>query len=371
MNNKKLPILITGIGGGGHGAQILKAIRLSKGDRYFIVGADANSKCTLEQYTDEFVRLPLASEANYMERLFAVCDKFDIKSLFHGSEPELKQFSLERKRIHERGIFLPINDQHLIDTCMNKEKTNQLLAQLGFSAPRYVRIETKDELDKIDWFPVIVKPSVGGGGSANVYIAQNLKELHGLADYLGLELIADNFIIQEYVGTPESEYTVGVLHDMDGNYINAIAVKRMMTGQLNIRTSIPNRTGRTELGPKLVVSSGVSHGEISRHELVTEQCKEIAAAIGAKGTINIQCRLVDGVVKVFEINPRFSGTTSLRAMAGYNEPDILMRKHIFGEEIKTDFTYDSAIILRGLKEYKCNVSVAEKNTVVENTGYIL
>jgi len=59
---------------------------------------------------------------------------------------------------------------------------------------------------------------------------------------------------------------------------------------------------------------------------------------------------VDGKVKVFEINPRFSGTTSLRAMVGYNEPDILIRKHIYGETINQDFDYDEVLIIRSLHE---------------------
>jgi carbamoyl-phosphate synthase large subunit len=120
--------------------------------------------------------------------------------------------------------------------------------------------------------------------------------------------------------------------------------------------SVPNNTSRSELGTKLVISSGVSHGYIGRHNQVTEQCKEIAKAIGVKGAINIQCRLVDGVVKVFEINPRFSGTTSLRAMVGYNEPDILIRRHLFGEVISKDFEYEEALILRGLTETKVDIT---------------
>ena len=71
-----------------------------------------------------------------------------------------------------------------------------------------------------------------------------------------------------------------------------------------------------------------------------------------KGAINIQCRFVDGVVKVFEINPRFSGTTSLRAMAGYNEPDILIQKHLFNADIEKNFKYEEVNILRSLIETK-------------------
>lgn len=350
MAIRKLPVLVTAIGGGGHGEQILKALRLANGNKYQFVGADARSTCPQFALVDERVTLPLAYEPEYIDVLLDVCERFHIKALFHGCEPELKRFSAERERIINRGIFLPINPAPLIDLCMNKQKTNQRLLELRFPAPKYQDVSSREDLKEIDWFPVVVKPSVGGGGSVNVFIAQNSTELLGLADYLGLETITKNFIVQEYVGTPDEEYTVGVLHDMDGNYINAIAVKKLLSGQLHIRMSLENRTGRSDLGPRLVVSSGVSHGFVGRFPEVTEQCKRIAKAIEAKGPINIQCRLVDGNVYVFEINPRFSGTTSIRAMVGYNEPDILIRRHLFGEEIKADFDYKEALILRSLTE---------------------
>ena len=58
-----------------------------------------------------------------------------------------------------------------------------------------------------------------------------------------------------------------------------------------------------------------------------------------------------GKVKVFEINPRFSGTTSIRAIVGYNEPDILLRRHLLNDRsIEPDFEYSEALILRNLVE---------------------
>jgi carbamoyl-phosphate synthase large subunit len=350
MTDKKIPILVTAIGGGGHGEQILKALRMVNHDRYFIVGADANPHSPQFSLVDARASLPMANDSSYLDALLTLCQQFGIKALFHGCEPELKQFTKYREQIENRGIFLPINPTGVIEMCMDKERTNRQLVNLGFDSPKFTRISTKDALKQIDWFPVVVKPSVGGGGSANVYIAQNSIELLGLSDYLGLETIADNFLIQEYVGTPDEEYTVGVLHDMDGNYLNSIAVRRLLSGGLNIRMSVPNRTNRKELGSKLVISSGVSHGYVGRFHEVTEQCKDIAKAIGAKGPVNVQCRFVNRKVKVFEINPRFSGTTSLRAMVGYNEPDVLIRKHIFGESITPDFEYKEALILRSLCE---------------------
>lgn len=350
MGFEKISVLVTAIGGGGHGEQIVKALRLAGVGKYHIVGADARATCPQFAMVDEHVTLPWANNKQYMDALLEVCKRYHIKALFHGCEPELKIFSAERSRINALDIFLPINPAPLIDLCMNKVNTNKKLNELGFFSPRYLKISSREILGNVDFFPVVVKPSVGGGGSANVFIAQNEKELIGLADYLNLENIAKEFMVQEYIGTPDEEYTVGILHDMDGNYINAIAVKKILSGQLHVRMSVENRTTRSELGPALVISSGVSHGYVGRFPWVTEQCKDIAKAIGAKGPINIQCRFVNGKVYVFEINPRFSGTTSIRAIVGYNEPDVLIRKHLFGEEIQTDFDYEEALILRSLIE---------------------
>lgn len=352
MSAERIAVLVTAIGGGGHGEQILKALLQAEKGKYFIVGADAQEHCPQFSWVDARVVLPLANDKNYIDRVLEVCEEFDIKAVFHGCEPELKRFSAERSRFLDKGIFLPINPAGLIDLCMNKESTNAKLMELGFKAPKYIRATEQQDLFAIDWFPVVVKPSVGAGGSANCYIAQNQEELLALATYLGFENIASTFVIQEYVGTPEDEYTVGVLSDMDGNFINSIAVRRLLSGGLNVRVSVPNRTDRKDLGSKLVISSGVSHGYVGRFPDITKQCEAIAKAIGARGAINIQCRVVDGEVMVFEINPRFSGTTSIRAMMGYNEPDALMDIHLRGVRIEKSFAYDEGYVLRGLVEYK-------------------
>jgi len=137
---------------------------------------------------------------------------------------------------------------------------------------------------------------------------------------------------------------------MDGQLLNSIAVKRNILSSLSNRLKIENRTQNKKLGNILAISSGISQGEIGPFPEVAKQCEEVALALGARGPLNIQCRLVDRVVYIFEINPRFSGTTSLRAMVGFNEPDVLIRKHVLNEKIIPHFKYGSGIILRGLSE---------------------
>ena len=340
-------VLITGVGGGGHGEQILKALRLAK-TPYRIVGGDMSAFAAGLQKVDKAYLLPPASDPDYIEVVLAVCRAEGVRVLCHGSEPELKAFSRERERIRAAGLFLPINPAEVIDLCMDKVKTCEFLASRGFAVPAFRKVRTAAEAVAFPHLPAILKPSVGGGGSANVYVVQDRRDLEVLAGQL--LSVYPEFIIQEYVGTPDTEYTVGVLSDMDGNLIHSIAIRRYILSALSNRFKVANKSGRSELGPVLAVSSGVSQGVVGRFPEVTGPCEEIARAIGARGPLNIQCRFADGKVHVMEINPRFSGTTSLRAMAGFNEPDLLIRKHVLGETIEPRFSYREGVIMRGLEE---------------------
>ena len=340
-------VLVTGVGGGGHGEQIIKALRLSSLG-YRIIGTDMSPMSKGLQEVDVAEMTPPAGDSSYVDALLALCDKHDVKALFHGSEPELKVLSRNREFFERRGIFLPINPPSVIETCMDKIRTFRFLAERGFAMPQYWEIRSSDDLRRVSEMPVVIKPSVGGGGSANLFIAQSVEELYVYGEML-LKIYPE-FVVQEYVGTPDHEYTVGVLYDMNGVFINSIAVRRFIMSALSNRLKVPNRTRKSELGNVLAVSSGVSQGEVGHFPNVTGPCEEMARELGACGAINIQCRLCNGRVLVFEINPRFSGTTSLRAMVGYNEPDILIRKHLLGQTIQPRFPYQSGVVLRGLSE---------------------
>jgi carbamoyl-phosphate synthase large subunit len=344
---EKIKVCVTGVGGGGHGEQILKALRLADTD-YCIIGTDMSpySKGLLE--VDHAHILPPASNPRYIEELLSLCNKYEVSALFHGSEPELKAMSASRERIESQEIFLPINPAHVIELCMDKVKCLESLQKQGFQIPKFRKVQSLDHLLGFDALPAVLKPSVGAGGSANTFLGQTEEELLCFGQHL--LSIYPEFILQEYIGTPDSEYTVGVLVSMTGELINSIAVKRNILSSLSNRIKMQNRTENQRLGSILALSNGISQGEIGPFPEVTQQCEEIAVALGTRGPLNIQCRLVDGKVYVFEINPRFSGTTSLRAMVGFNEPDVLIRKHVLKEHIDLRFPYQRGLIVRGLSE---------------------
>lgn len=348
MNKAPIPVFVGAIGGGGHGEQIVKALRLAGAGRYRIVGGDASRYCPQFGLVDVPVLLPKASEPTYIDAVLALSRRFGVKAVFHGCEPELLAFHRHRDVFAKEGLLLPINSANVIDTCMDKTRTAEFLAARGFDPPASRPFVGQETIAEISSYPVVVKPARGGGGSRDTYIAQTPRQLESLADFL--DVANEPFLIQDYVGRFDEEYTVGVLHDLDGRFIHSIAVRRLINSALNMRLAARNRTGRSELGDWLIISSGVSHGEIADFPEVRAQCETIARELGAKGPINIQCRFVDGRVRVFEINPRFSGTTSIRAMVGYNEPDLLLRRHLLGEKIPARFPYRHGWIIRSLLE---------------------
>lgn len=339
-------VLVTGVGASGVGYQILSALRLAETE-YNIVTADTTLLSRgLSLGSAQYI-LPTADSPDYLPSVIEICEKHRIQALFYGSEKELKVLSDNRRIFADMNVFLPLNPRELIDVCLDKNATMAVLKNNGFDIPLSFKISSENDIDEIDIFPVVLKPSIGGGGSANLMIAQNRSELQVFAKFL-LQAY-DEFIIQEYVGDAESEFTVGVLCDMQGNILNSIAMKRIIAHSFGNRLKVKNSTGKKELGDYLVVSSGLSQGWIGRFPDITGKCEKIAKALNATGAINIQCRAVGDKIYIFEINPRFSGTTSLRAIAGFNEPDVLVRKHILNEEIEDHFDYREGCILRSLE----------------------
>lgn len=340
---EQIRVMVTGVGGGGNGEQLVKALRMSE-KNYHLIGADITPVSKGLFMTDEKVILPPASDPNYFETLLEVCRQYRVQALFTGSEPELKKVCAVQDEIRSEGVFLPINPKSVIDTCMDKSKTMQWLDAHGFAYPHSLTIRSREDLETVDFFPAVLKPSIGGGGSANSFIAQDKDELILFGTWM-LNIYSE-FIVQEYVGNADCEYTVGVLSDMNGELINSIAVKKNILTALSNRLKIRSRY----TGELLVISNGISQGEIGRFPEVTSQCEAIATALGSRSAINIQLRFVDGKCRVFEINPRYSGTSSFRAMVGYNEPDIMIRKHLLGESVEPHFAYKEGIIMRGLDE---------------------
>ncbi len=340
----KVNVLVTGIGGGGHGEQILKSLRLVKDLDLFIVGTDLTEYTVGKRYVDEFYTVPKANGPEYLKAIEKIIDKHHINFIFHGSEPELKYISDNREWFEKKCIFHPLNSQEIIQLCMNKYKTYQILQEKGVNLPKYEKINSLDDLNNIDYYPVVLKPSTGSGGSSYVFVALNKDEAELLVQFMFLKGV--DIVAQQYVGTENDEYTIGVSSDHDGNVLGSIVVKRYINNALTTHFSVSDGDKR------YVISSGISQGYVCKHKELQQQAEKIAKKLDSRGPLNIQCRWIDGELKLFEINPRLSGTTSLRSIAGYNEPELMIKSFLLG--LSWTFNYKEMLILRSIEEIEIN-----------------
>lgn len=332
-------ILVTGIGGGSHGEQILKALKLARKLNIFIIGTDITDLSSGKELVDVFYKLPKVTDPEYLQALDKVITKYDVSFVFHGSESELKFLSENRAFFEDRGIGLPLNSLKVINLCMDKYKTLEKLNTLGVDTGKYKKINKIEDIEDVDFFPVILKPSTGSGGSMHVNICFDKEDLRMFASYqlkYGFDLL-----VQEYIDSP-NEYTVGVTSNDKGIVLGSIAVKRLMGSALTTRFKIGKN------GKDYIISSGVSQGQIIKDTQLLSQAENLARQLKSQGPLNIQCRVLNGKMIPFEINPRLSGTTSLRAMAGYNDPEMMIMSKVFNKQIKV--AYKEITVLRTLKE---------------------
>jgi len=338
----EITILVTGAGGGGVGETCMQALRLAE-TKYKIIATDMNPASIGIFESDKGYIVPAASDSNYINKILEICKKENVKAIVTGSEPELVKISENRQVFLDNGILPLLNTSEVISLCQNKWKTYEFLKQNGFPVPDSKIIETLED-SKWDFnFPVVIKPYVGGGGSRHSYIAQDQEDLDFFVKFmLKYDVVP---MVQEYVGDIDEEYTVGVLTSLEeGELIGSIAVKRNIRSGLSSRLKIKSK----ETGNQLGISTGISQGEINIYPKVLETAEKIALKLGSKGPLNIQCRKKRDKVYTFEINPRFSGTTSIRSLVGYNEIDLTVRKSIFKEQLQK-VNYKKGIVMRGLR----------------------
>lgn len=344
---KDINVLVTATGCASVGEQVLKALRLSTLPLH-VTASDCDPKSTGAPLADTFQLLPKANHPHYAEMLLELCRKHAIQALFIGSEAELLAISPAREEFFREGIFLPIQPEDVLALCLEKARLYAALNALGIATPWYRRIGSLADLSDNPPYPLVFKPSKQSGGSTDVFIVRNDKELHFFASYL-LEQHGE-FVAQEYVGTAEDEFTVGVLQDTEGTLMGTIGLHRNLNVSISRRQRVKNTTGRKELGEHLVISSGISQGTLAAYPHVCAPCAEVSLALGGRGPMNIQCRFTGGKLCLLEINPRFSGTTSLRALGGWNEPEMLIRRQILGERTLPEAYTKTVYIGRRLEE---------------------
>jgi len=333
INTLPVKVMIAGIGGASLGTEIIKSLNLA--GNYEIYGCDISTSA-YGLYEPSLIKKYLIEKTNYVQNVLNTCLETNVKYLIPGGEQPMMLLCSSIQLFKSSGITILSNSKEVTARFSDKEETFKYLEAQGIAIPKTIAINKVTDLKYVG-MPCIVKPATGSGGSTSVFFAINEEEAMVYAKYINR--MGSVAVGQEYIDDNEGEFTIGVLSLDDKKIVGSIALRRTLDAKLSV--AYRGRGG--------LISSGYSQGFIDKYSDLCIQAERIALAIESRGPINIQGRIRNGILFPFEINPRFSASTYLRAIAGFNEIDTLI-KYLESGEVPIREPIKTGWYLRSLTE---------------------
>lgn len=296
-----LGVLILGLGGN-VSQGILKAVHLS-GLQCRVVGACINPLGAGLFAVDRSYVSPPAADPGFQDWLLDVCRSESIDCVLSGVEPVLEVLAgLAADLRRETEAVAVVSAPEQLRIGQDKLETCGWLQRQGLNHPLFADPANSASVEALldrTGFPVVAKPRQGNASRGLVLLADR-RELEA---YLG----RGDYVLEQYLGDPEEEYTVGCFSDSAGTVRGCIAMRRKLTG------------GTT---------SEVVVGDFPE---VRAEAARVAAALRPMGPCNVQMRTHDGRPTTFEVNVRFSGSTPIRAHFGFNDVEAAIAHYVAGE----------------------------------------
>lgn len=309
----EINILVLGVGSN-VSQGILKALSLSE-IPHRVIGACIDPLSPGLYTVDRAYISPPAVDPSFVDWIIKICRTEHIKAILSGVEPVLSVMSRNSEKIFDQtGAICIVSSPEILSIANDKMLTCQWLKERGFNYPRYAVSDDDNALKRLIkecGYPLIAKLRSGRG-------SQGIIEIHDLYD---LKYISrkPGYVIQEFLGNTDSEYTVGCFSDHNGLVRGTIAMHREL---------LQGTTYRAEVG---------DFPEI-RYE-----ASRIVSALKPMGPSNVQMRISNGKPVCFEINVRFSGTTPMRARLGFNDVEATLKHYVLGMDAE-----DLPLITKGI-----------------------
>jgi carbamoyl-phosphate synthase large subunit len=320
-------ILMTGAGAPG-AAGIINCLK--QDDQFKLVVADADENAVGKFINDEFVRIPLASEPNFIEKVLEVSRERKINIILPLVTKELFHFARHKSKFEAQGIKVLVSSFKSIEIANNKSSCYYFLKQKGIAIPQFFVIKTTEDFIHAAYElghpqrSFCFKPSQSNGSRGMRIISDSINETEQLFEQKpynlfityshALKILSSGKFPELLVSEclPGDEYSVDCLANHGKCLLAAPRLRKKMVNGISVA------------------------GEFVKDETIIQYCSDIIAALELHGNIGIQVKRNEkGEALLLEINPRVQGTIVAGLGAGINLP-LLAVKQELGMEIKPE-----------------------------------
>jgi carbamoyl-phosphate synthase large subunit len=309
----KKTILVSGASGiVGYG--ILRSLR-KRVDDYNLIGTTIYDFSIAPAFCDIFEKALPTDHPDYMDWLYGIIKKHSIDMIIAGIECDMFKWNQERENILATGAFPLLNNFKLIELCGDKWTFYE---KLIVDNEEYAIPTTLNPSFNIFPVPFLLKPRRGYGSQGIIKI-NNEDDFEMHKHKIGTELL-----MQPIIGSAEEEYTVAAFFDNASQLIDSISFKRKLSSE-----------GFTQ------------EAQVVDFEFSTI-VNDLAETFKPVGPTNFQFRLDEGSIKLLEINPRISASTSIRASLGYNE-SIMSVNYFLNNQIPAKIDQSKIINKRAIR----------------------
>jgi carbamoyl-phosphate synthase large subunit len=297
MINKPITVLITAVGSP-LGQSITKALKVSTIPLQIIV-SDMYSSAAGFFITKQKnnVILPPVSDSTFDRAIKETILKYKIDCIFPVLETEHQYFLRESEWFYNHNVRIVTMEKDILDRCYDKYECMNHLKHSGIMVPDTIIAVEGPPLEsflKTHPFPLFLKPKKGAS-NIHTYLITSEKQLLALLSTQEKEY----FILQTYIPTLP-EYTVGVYRSRDGSFERTCVIERELKFGLSYK------------------------GTVVKNAAISSYALSVAQALNLFYASNIQLRILNGTPLAFEVNPRLSSTTTVRAHFGFNEPEMIL-----------------------------------------------
>lgn len=366
MSSLKIRVMVTAAGGG-VGLSVLRALKNSSLDLY-IVGIDINPWAIGLYSCDKGYLVPPAGDVNYREKIIDICLKESIDILIPGSDPELPHLAELSHQLIAEGVLPLVGSMESVQICRDKQKAYQYFIEKKMPFVKTMLLNDSDNyLEILEMeMPLIIKPA-GGSSSKDVHVVFDRKELE---QFRGI----NNFIVQEYLIAQQWKINKFDLSLSSVMLNGSLVQKDEISIQILLdRKGIPFASFCSSNSLKEGVPSTVDPIKGTEAEAIAWKMAETLGEVGLIGPCNFQCKVTDKGPVFFEINPRFTGITAVRALFGFNEVEALIRLFHLHEKLdilRQMLQYDDSLLCsRYVTEYVMNrdkFNLIVKEAVIDN-----